>query len=117
MFFKKKKKKQPDGTASVIGMLASVEFSDENKNPATDESFDRQVAYVNKYFSRNRIDAPRKGIFVNRELVHKLHDYVQVLGQGEASIGAYVEEIILDHFKRNEETLKALFNINTRCRR
>lgn len=117
MFFKKKKKKQNVESVSVMGILASVESPIKNKASIADESFDRQVAYVNKYFSRNRIDAPRKGIFVNRELVHKLHDYVQVLGQGDASIGAYVEEIILDHFKQNEATLKALFNINTKCRR
>lgn len=116
MFFKKKKKEHVVPPTPVMEVLASVEFQQPEKELLADESLESQIGYVNKYFSRNRIDAPRKGIFVNRELVHKLHDYVQVIGQGDASIGAYVEEIILDHLKRNDKTLKALFNINSECR-
>lgn len=113
MFFKKKKKNPEVIPTSVLEVLVSGELPEENKDSSSDGSLESQIDYVNKYFSRNRIEAPRKGIFVNRELVHKLHDYVQVIGQGDASIGAFVEEIILDHLKRNEAMLKALFNINT----
>lgn len=66
--------------------------------------------YLDRYMSRNRIVSPRKGIFVNRDLVHQLAKYVQVLGQGDASIGAYVEEIILDHLQRNKEVIDSLFD-------
>ena len=115
MFFKKKRKPEPEAvippaedSVKIYESLESVVL----ETSAKDDLFARKVSYMMKYLSRNRIDSPRKGIFVNRELVHKLADYVHVISQGEASIGAYVEEIILDHLERNKETLDALFEIN-----
>lgn len=110
MFFKKKKHPKPAPQVNKPLDVEDVQFLDEL--PKVD-SLAKQVDYLLKFCSRNRIVAPRKGIFVNRDLVHKLADYVQILGQGDASIGAYVEEIILDHLERNKETLDALFNIKS----
>lgn len=90
-------------------------FRKKRVNPEV--AFDEQVDYVMKYFSRNGIEAPRKGIYVNRDLVDRLADYVHVIGQGNASIGAYVEEIILDHLGRHGDTISELFRINTEYRR
>lgn len=110
MFFKKKKKSEHAPLVDIPVPAEEIQFSD---YAPQFESVANQVDYLVKYLSRNRIEAPRKGIFVNRELVHKLADYVHIIGQGDASIGAYVEEIILDHLQRNKETLDALFNIKT----
>lgn len=115
MFFKKKKKEKPE--PQVIKILGKVEVQPPKSRIAGEVTMEEKVAYVEKYFSRNRIESSRKGIFVSRELVNRLADYVHVIGQGDASIGAYVEEIILDHLKRNKETLNSLFTINTDFRR
>lgn len=115
MFFKKKKKDKP--TPQAIEILGKVEVQPPKRKMAGNVTLEEKVAYVEKYFSRNRIDSSRKGIFVSRELVNRLADYVHVIGQGDASIGAYVEEIILDHLNRNKETLNSLFTINTAFRR
>lgn len=102
MFFNNKKKSTP----KTISFTGTAVVSDTTKDPdGTSEA-----RYLDRFLSRNRIDAPRKGIFVNRELVHRLAKYAAVMGQGEASIGAYVEEIILEHFERNAGTIKSLFN-------
>jgi len=113
MFFKKKKVKEM--AADAIKSLNEAQALPSKSEAELD--FEKKVEYVVKYLSRNRIESPRKGIFVNRELVHKLHDYVQIIGQGEASIGAYVEEIILDHLNRNKDTIDALFHISSDLRR
>lgn len=102
MFFNKKKKNQP----KTISFTGTAVVSDTTKDPDRTS----EARYLDRFLSRNRIDAPRKGIFVNRELVHRLAKYAAVMGQGEASIGAYVEEIILEHFERNAGTIKSLFN-------
>ena len=115
MFFKKKKKSKPD--SQVIEILGKVEVKPPKSKTAGDVTMEEKVAYVEKYFSRNRIESSRKGIFVSRELVNRLADYVHVIGQGDASIGAYVEEIILEHLNRNKEILNSLFTINTAFRR
>lgn len=115
MFFKKKKKSKPD--PQVFEILGKVEVQPPKSKVAGDVTMEEKVAYVEKYFSRNRIESSRKGIFVSRELVNRLADYVHVIGQGDASIGAYVEEIIQDHLSRNKEILKSLFTINTAFRR
>ena len=100
MFFNNKKKQTPKkisftGTAVMDGLPESPDTKAEAR-------------YLNRFLSRNRIEAPRKGIFVNR--VHRIAKYAAVMGQGEASIGAYVEEIILEHLERNAATIKSLFN-------
>lgn len=115
MFFKKKK--NPKSEPQVIEILGKVEVQSPKEKGSENVAHEVKVAYVETYFSRNRIETSRKGIFVSRELVDRLADYVHIIGQGEASIGAYVEEIILDHLNRNKETLDALFILNTpRCR-
>ena len=115
MFFKKKKKEKPE--PQVIEILGKVEMQPPKSRNAGDVTMEYKVAYVEKYFSRNRIESSRKGIFVSRELVNRLADYVHIIGQGDASIGAYVEEIILDHLNRNNAILNSLFTINTAFRR
>lgn len=102
MFFNKNKKNQP----KTISFTGTAVVGDTPNNP--DRTSEAQ--YLDRFLSRNRIEAPRKGIFVNRELVHRLAKYAAVMGQGEASIGAYVEEIILEHFERNAAIIKSLFN-------
>lgn len=98
MFFKKK-----SATPSSSFHGKAVETRTSGDNLAESE-------YLDRFMSRNQIESPRKGIFVNRDLVHQLAKYVQVLGQGDASIGAYVEEIILDHLRRNKKVIDSLFN-------
>lgn len=110
MFFKKKK--NPKSAPQVIEILGKVEVQPPKVKTSEEVAYAAKVAYVEKYFSRNRIESSRKGIFVSRELVNRLADYVHIIGQGEASIGAYVEEIILDHLNHNKDTLDALFLIN-----
>lgn len=83
-------------------------FFDKKKSDKKNDCAEAQ--YLDRFLSRNRIEAPRKGIFVNRELVHRIAKYAGIMGQGQASIGAYVEEIILDHFERNAATIESLFN-------
>ena len=104
MFFNRKNKNNrtqlPDeiefhGVASVKGKPVSR---------------DNEKEYLDRFLSRNRIESPRKGIFVSRDIVHRIAKYAEVMGQGEASIGAYVEEIILDHFERNAAVIKSLFH-------
>ncbi|WP_305152460.1 DUF3408 domain-containing protein [uncultured Duncaniella sp.] len=112
MFFKKKRKPKPEAVIPPAENSVKILEAANSGTAVKDELFARKVNYIVRYISRNRIDAPRKGIFVNRELVHKLADYVHIISQGEASIGAYVEEIILDHINRNKEILDALFEIN-----
>lgn len=98
MFFKKK-------TTPIFSSF-------HGKSVTTKGSSDKssECDYLDQFMSRNQIESPRKGIFVNRDLVHQLAKYVQVLGQGDASIGAYVEEIILDHLRRNKSVIDSLFN-------
>lgn len=84
-------------------------FNKKKKDPTP--TGQQQVAYMVQYMTRNRIESPRKGIFVSRELVHRLADYVHVISQGEASIGAYVEEIILQHLADNKAVINSLFEI------
>lgn len=115
MFFKKKKKEKPE--PQVIEILGKVEVQPPKSRMDGETTMEEKVAFVEKYFSRNRIESPRKGIFVSRELVNRLADYVHIIGQGDASIGAYVEEIILDHLSRNKTILNSLFTINTAFRR
>lgn len=85
-------------------------FFDKKKQKSNKKSDNAEAQYLDRFLSRNRIEAPRKGIFVNRELVHRIAKYAGIMGQGQASIGAYVEEIILDHFERNAATIESLFN-------
>lgn len=115
MFFNKKKKEKP--APQAIEVLGKVEMQSPKSRKADNVTMEEKVAYVEKYFSRNRIESSRKGIFVSRELVNRLADYVHIIGQGDASIGAYVEEIILDHLSKNKATLNSLFTINTAFRR
>lgn len=85
-------------------------FFDKKKQKSDKNNDSVEAQYLDRFLSRNRIEAPRKGIFVNRELVHRIAKYAGIMGQGQASIGAYVEEIILDHFERNAATIESLFN-------
>mgnify|MGYP002647195720 CR=1 FL=1 len=85
-------------------------FFDKKKQKSDKKNDSTEAQYFDRFLSRNRIEAPRKGIFVNRELVHRIAKYAGIMGQGQASIGAYVEEIILDHFERNAATIESLFN-------
>lgn len=85
-------------------------FFDKKKQKSDKKSDSAEAKYLDRFLSRNRIEAPRKGIFVNRELVHRIAKYAGIMGQGQASIGAYVEEIILDHFERNAASIESLFN-------
>ena len=85
-------------------------FFDKKKQKSNNKSDSAEAQYLDRFLSRNRIEAPRKGIFVNRELVHRIAKYAGIMGQGQASIGAYVEEIILEHFERNAATIESLFN-------
>lgn len=85
-------------------------FFDKKKQKSNKNSDSVEAQYLDRFLSRNRIEAPRKGIFVNRELVHRIAKYAGIMGQGQASIGAYVEEIILEHFERNAATIESLFN-------
>lgn len=85
-------------------------FFDKKKRKSDKKNDNAEAQYLDRFLSRNRIEAPRKGIFVNRELVHRIAKYAGIMGQGQASIGAYVEEIILDHFERNAATIESLFN-------
>lgn len=101
MFFNRKKNRQQPEEYEFHG-VASVKSS-----PVSKES---EIEYLDRFLSRNRIASQRKGVFISRELVHKVAKYAEVMGQGEASIGAYVEEIILDHFERNAAVIKSLFH-------
>lgn len=83
---------------------------DKKKQKSNKKNDSAEAQYLDRFLSRNRIEAPRKGIFVNRELVHRIAKYAGIMGQGQASIGAYVEEIILEHFERNATTIESLFN-------
>lgn len=85
-------------------------FFDKKKQKSNKMSDSAEAQYLDRFLSRNHIEAPRKGIFVNRELVHRIAKYAGIMGQGQASIGAYVEEIILEHFERNAATIESLFN-------
>ena len=85
-------------------------FFDKKKRKSDKKNDNAEAQYLDRFLSRNRIEAPGKGIFVNRELVHRIAKYAGIMGQGQASIGAYVEEIILDHFERNAATIESLFN-------
>lgn len=85
-------------------------FFDKKKHKSNSKNGCAEAQYLDRFLSRNRIEAPRKGIFVNRELVHRIAKYAGIMGQGQASIGAYVEEIIRDHFERNADTIESLFN-------
>lgn len=85
-------------------------FFDKKKQKSNKKSDNAEAQYLDRFLSRNRIEAPRKGIFVNRELVHRIAKFAGIMGQGQASIGAYVEEIILEHFERNAATIESLFN-------
>lgn len=85
-------------------------FFNKKKQKSNKKYDSAEAQYLDRFLSRNRIEAPRKGIFVNRELVHRIAKYAGIMGQGQASIGAYVEEIILEHFERNAATIESLFN-------
>lgn len=104
MFFNKTKKKKSSGFPEEIEFHGTANVV---TSPATKEA---EKEYLDRFLSRNRIESPRKGIFVSRDLVHRIAKYAGVMGQGEASIGAYVEEIILDHFERNSAVIKSLFH-------
>lgn len=115
MFFKKKKRKK--SSAQVIEILGKVEVQSLTGETDGQDLTNAKTSYVEKYFSRNRIASSRKGVFISRDIVHRLADYVHIIGQGEASIGAYVEEIILDHLARNKKVIDSLFVIDMPSRK
>lgn len=83
---------------------------DESVNKEVDANVlsDKQInAYKEEYLTPFNVGY-RKGIFVPRELVHKLAKTVALFGYPDLTIGAYVTNILISHLVANRNVINEL---------
>lgn len=81
-------------------------FNDENQIPK-DSRTDYQSLYLQKMTFVNR-----KAVYISRSTHEKLTRIVTVIGEGNATVGSYLEAIILDHFSQHQNEVNNLFKKN-----
>lgn len=51
----------------------------------------------------------RKCVYISREVQEKVARVVNTLSNGEATIGSYIDNVILEHLNKHKEELNALY--------
>jgi len=71
----------------------------------------KSQSYSEVYFSK--VDFPaRQLIYVSKETHKKLTDIIQVAGGRNTNLSSYLENIVLNHFEQNKETINGLYANN-----
>lgn len=68
--------------------------------------------YQQKYLSNNRICSMHR-VYISEEMHELLTRIAGAVGKDKASAGAYLTEIVKDHFERNRDTVNAIYLMNT----
>lgn len=68
--------------------------------------------YQERFLSNNRLLSNRR-VYISEELHELLNKIVVVVGKDNASVGAYVTEIVREHIERNRDSIHAIYLTNT----
>lgn len=69
--------------------------------------------YRQRYLSNNRLNSVHK-VYVSGEMHELITRVVSAVGKDKVSAGAYLTEIVKDHFERNRDTVNAIYLMQTR---
>lgn len=71
----------------------------------------KSQSYSDMYFPR--VDFPaRQPVYVSMATHKKLADIIQVAGGRNTNLSSYIENIVLNHFEQNKETINGLYANN-----
>lgn len=82
------------------------------ENRATPEYSRAKEEYIAKYLTRTKTNADCK-TYVYPEVHRILARMAKACGSSRATIGGYLSEIALEHFKQNRELMQGIFDDNT----
>lgn len=63
---------------------------------------------VKKYLVSNEIKT-RQCVYISRDIQQKIAKIVNVLSNGEASIGGYIDKVLSEHLNEHKDELNALY--------
>lgn len=91
----------------------TIELSPGNEEPSS-TLFENNVKkeYVGKYLTRTAKNAGRK-TYVYPEVHRILARMVSACGDTHATIGGYLSEIAMEHFRQNRELMQSIFDDKT----
>ena len=71
----------------------------------------KSLSYSDTYFTK--IEFPeRQLMYVSKETHKKMCDIIQIAGGRNTNLSSYIENIVLNHFEQNKETINGLYANN-----
>lgn len=61
------------------------------------------------YLSRNEIKT-RQCIYISREVQQKIARIVNILSNGDATIGGYIDNVLAEHLRNHKDEINALYH-------
>lgn len=61
------------------------------------------------YLSRNEIKT-RQCIYISREIQQKIAKIVNILSNGDATIGGYIDNVLAEHLRNHKDEINALYH-------
>ena len=73
---------------------------------------EKQLDYkktFSSYLSRNEIKT-RQCIYISREIQQKIARIVNILSNGDATIGGYIDNVLAEHLRNHKDEINALYH-------
>lgn len=64
---------------------------------------------IKRYLASNEIKI-RQCVYISRDVQQKIAKIVGVLSNGEATIGGYIDKVLLDHLNEHRDEINALYH-------
>lgn len=67
---------------------------------------------ITRFLASNEIKT-RQCVYISREIQQKVATIVNVLSNGEATIGGYIDKVLAEHLREHKDEINALYHQRT----
>lgn len=93
--------------------IAQTPAGETQKKKDTPQQQNSTRDYINTFLGRAK-DGEKSTVYLNRDLINQLRNIAANIGADKATIGSYVEAIIVEHFEQYKSEIIRLFNENVK---